>query len=163
MKLVAFSTARRAANFMINRLGRASGPRIRPIAIAVIRRGDHVLAFEMYDPSRDVTFCRPLGGGIEFGELSEDAVRRELLEEIGAELTNVRLIGVLENRFHGFERDGHEIVFVFDADLADRSLYEHDDLGVVTDVGAKVAWQPLSRFASGEAALYPDGLAELLR
>jgi len=31
------------------------------------------------------------------------------------------LLGVLENLFHAFGRDGHEIVFVFDCRLADQS------------------------------------------
>jgi 8-oxo-dGTP pyrophosphatase MutT (NUDIX family) len=139
-----------------------TGSHIRPIAIAAIRRGDDVLAFEYYDQTRDQTFCRPLGGGIEFGELAEDAVRRELMEEIGAGLERVTLLGVLENRFRAFGRDAHEIVFVFDADLADKSLYDGYEVGICADDGSKVGWHPLARFSSGDVPLYPEGLAELL-
>lgn len=137
-------------------------PHIRPIAIAAIRRGDDILAFEFRDEVRDHIFCRPLGGGIEFGELAEDAVRRELMEEIGAALERVTLLGVLENRFRHAGCDGHEIVFVFDADLADKSLYDRDDVGICADDGSKVAWHPLARFMSGDVPLYPDGLVGLL-
>ncbi len=72
---------------------------IRPISLAVIRHDDRILVFEGHDPSRDERFYRPLGGGIESGERAEDAVKRELREEVGAELINVRYIGTLENLF----------------------------------------------------------------
>ena len=57
---------------------------IRPIALCVIRHDDAVFVFEGYDPLKDQTFYRPLGGGIEFGETSEQAIRREMREEIAA-------------------------------------------------------------------------------
>ena len=137
--------------------------RIRPIAIALIRRGDDVLAAEFYEPTRDLTFCRPLGGGIEFGESAEEALRREFDEEISAELTSVRLLGVLESRFHGFDRPGHEIVFVFAAELADASLYDRDPVASVADDDTVAAWHPMSRFVDGSVPLYPDGALDLLQ
>ena len=72
---------------------------IRPIAICVLRRGDEILVMEARDDSRDLTFYRPLGGGIEFGERSDVAVRRELLEEIDAELEELYLLTIFENLF----------------------------------------------------------------
>ncbi|RBJ04766.1 NUDIX hydrolase [Micromonospora provocatoris] len=136
---------------------------IRAVAIAVPRRGDDVLVFEYHDSTKDETFYRPLGGGIDFGETAEAAVRRELREELGVELLDVRLLGVLENLFHAFGRDGHEIVFSFDCRLADRSLYERDAVGEIRDdAGTKVMWRSLDSFDAG-SPLYPAGLVELLR
>jgi 8-oxo-dGTP pyrophosphatase MutT (NUDIX family) len=136
---------------------------IRPIALAVPRRGDDLLVFEYHDPTKKQTFYRPLGGGIDFGETAEAAVRRELLEELGAELLEVRRLGVLENIFHGFGRDGHEIAFVFGCRLADQALYERDAVGeVLDDAGTKVMWRALGSFDS-DRPLYPAGLADLLR
>ncbi|MCM4075955.1 NUDIX hydrolase [Paractinoplanes hotanensis] len=135
---------------------------IRPIALAVPRRGPDILVFEAHDPTNDQTFYRPLGGGIEFGETAETALRRELREELAAELDDVHRIGVLENLFHAYGRDGHEIVFVFSCRLADPALYERDVVGeVLDDAGTRVLWRPLSGFTA-EAPLYPTGLSALL-
>lgn len=134
-------------------------PRIRPLAIAVVKRGGELLVSEGHDDLKGETFYRPLGGGIEFGEPAEVALRREFREELAAELTNVVLLGVLENIFTVFGRSGHEIVFVFEADLADRSWYERDTMGTVLDEGSEVLWRD---FTDGDSILYPDGLAELL-
>jgi ADP-ribose pyrophosphatase YjhB (NUDIX family) len=135
---------------------------IRPIAVAVPRRGEDLLVFEYHDSTKGETFYRPLGGGIDFGETADVAVRRELREELDVELLDVRLLGVLENLFHAFGRDGHEIVFVYDCRLADRSVYERDTVGeILDDAGTKVMWRPLSSFHKG-SPLYPAGLADML-
>ena len=138
-------------------------PSIRPIALAVPRRGDDLLVVEYHDPTKDQTFYRPLGGGIEFGETADAAVRREMREELDVEILDVRLLGVLESIFHGFGRDGHEIAFIFDCRLADHSLYGRDVVGeVLDDAGTKVMWRALGSFTP-DRPLYPDGLAGLLR
>ncbi|MGV9763100.1 NUDIX hydrolase [Micromonospora tulbaghiae] len=135
---------------------------IRAVVVAVPRRGDDVLVFEYHDSTKDETFYRPLGGGIDFGETAEAAVRRELREELGVELLDVRLLGVLENLFHAFGRDGHEIVFIFDCRLSDQSVYERDAVGEIRDdAGTKVMWRSLNSFDAG-SPLYPAGLVGLL-
>ena len=60
--------------------------KIRPLAICIFRKNDRILVAEGYDPVKNEHFYRPLGGGIEFGEYSEQTIRRELMEEIGAEV-----------------------------------------------------------------------------
>lgn len=137
-------------------------PLIRPLALAVVRRGEDLLVFEGRDEVKDETYHRPLGGGIEFGETAAEAVRRELQEELAAELTAVRQIAVLENLFTFDGRPRHEIVFLFAADLVDKSIYGRDEVGIVLDDGSRVHWLPLGEVLSGKAILYPAGLAELL-
>ncbi|OGO08532.1 MAG: hypothetical protein A3K46_05665 [Chloroflexi bacterium RBG_13_60_9] len=137
---------------------------IRPIAICIVRRGGDIFVFEARDTVKGETFYRPLGGGIESGERSEDAVRREMMEELGAEITGLRRIGVLENIFTYEGRLGHEIVFVFQADFLDRTIYDQKSAMGMKDNNEEfpAMWKPLAEFAEGKAILYPDGLLELI-
>ena len=82
--------------------------RIRTIVLGIFLHEDRLLVFRGDDPSRDVIFYRPLGGGIEFGERSADAFVREMREELGAELTGVRYLGMIENIFTHAGKRGHE-------------------------------------------------------
>src|SRR5512140_1651840 len=96
--------------------------RIRPLAICLFRNAGRILVFEGFDPVKQQTFYRPLGGGIEFGERAEAAVRREILEEIRAGTASLEYLFTLENIFTFNGEPGHEIVLVFDGRLADEKL-----------------------------------------
>ena len=133
---------------------------IRVIAIGVVRRGSAILVFEGRDPLRPGCYFRPLGGGVEDGEHSREALAREFREEIGAEIVEPRLLGVLENRFQYDGKPRHEIVFVYECALADRALYERERFEV-SDEPFGAAWQPLDGFGP-ERRLVPEGLQALL-
>jgi ADP-ribose pyrophosphatase YjhB (NUDIX family) len=79
-----------------------------------------------YDAAKGEIFYSPPGGGVEFGERAVDAARRELREELAAEVCGLTLLGVLENIFTFEGQPGHEIVFVFEARFADAALYERE-------------------------------------
>ena len=138
---------------------------IRPLAICVFRNKDRILVFEGYDPIKGETFYRPLGGGIEFGERAEDTVRRELKEEIQAEVGEVSYLGMLENIFTFNRTRGHEIVMVYDGALTESGLYDQAVIVGKEATGEEIRamWKRLDEFESGESILYPDGLLELLR
>ena len=138
--------------------------RIRPLALGVFLHDGRLLVFEGHDPVKDETFYRPLGGGIEFGETGAQAMAREMREEIGAEVTNVRYLGLSENIFTHLGEMGHEIVLLYEAELVDRSLYERDVIEAVEANGSTfmALWKPLADFADGRTPLYPDGLLDLL-
>ena len=139
-------------------------PRIRPKAICVCRRGADVLVGRGYDRVKRETYYCPPGGGIEFGERAADAVRREFREELDAELTDVALLGVLENVFTYEDTPGHEIMFVFEGRLTDPALYARDELlGVENGAEYVACWLPLDHFGPGGPPLYPEGLLDLLR
>jgi 8-oxo-dGTP diphosphatase len=57
------------------------------------------------------------GGHIEFGEFVEDALKREIKEEIDAEVTKCNFIGIAENIFKDGEDEHHEINFTFQAEI----------------------------------------------
>jgi 8-oxo-dGTP pyrophosphatase MutT (NUDIX family) len=137
--------------------------KIRPIAICVCRDGDRILVAEGHDRKKGETFYRPLGGTIEFSERGEEAVRREFKEEISADLTEVRYLGLLENIFTYEGRTGHEIVLVYNARLTDERIYEKDSFpGNEMGEPFKVVWKRLDEFGPGKAPVYPEGLLELL-
>jgi ADP-ribose pyrophosphatase YjhB (NUDIX family) len=140
-----------------------SEPRIRPKIVCVFRRGDEILVGSHHDPVRAETFWGPPGGGIEFQEYSVDTLRREMREELDAELADVELLGVIENVFTHQGRPRHEIAFIYRARFADPSFYDRDE--IMGDEGGEpypVKWMPLSHFAPGGPPLYPTGLYELL-
>ena len=135
--------------------------RIRPVALAIIRRGEEILVFEGYDTVKDERFLRPLGGGIDFGEFGHDAFRREIREELGAELTEIRHLATVENIFTCNGESGHEIVMLYEAAFADEALYGMDLLdGFEGTEPMPAFWVHPGRL--GGRPLYPDGLSGLL-
>jgi 8-oxo-dGTP pyrophosphatase MutT (NUDIX family) len=138
---------------------------LRAIAICVFRNRGRILALDIQDPTTGKRFYRPTGGGIEFGEPSVDALRREMREELGAEIEAPVLLGVLENIFYYNGRPGHEIVFVYDAQFADQALYEVERFTVHEDTGETfyAVWLELSASGPQSPPVYPEGLVELLR
>jgi NADH pyrophosphatase NudC (nudix superfamily) len=59
-------------------------PKICVIVLGLIRSGDRIFVSECKDPVKQDTFYRALGGAVEFGEHSRDALQREFQEEIQA-------------------------------------------------------------------------------
>jgi 8-oxo-dGTP pyrophosphatase MutT (NUDIX family) len=137
---------------------------IRPKVICIFRNGNRILVADLFDPTKKQHFYCPPGGGIEFGESSETALHREMREEFNTEIEAPCLLGVIENRFIFDGRQGHEIVFVYDAQLADRSLYELDRFIGHESIGDafNVTWLDLDTSGPQTLPVYPDGLLELL-
>ncbi|OOG10947.1 NUDIX hydrolase [Pseudomonas sp. C9] len=139
-------------------------PRIRPLALCIFHHNGKILLSEAHDPIKNRPFFRPIGGGIEFGETSAQAIVREVQEELGLAITDVRLLGTLENIFTYAGRPGHEIVQVYDAKFVDVSVYDLPYLGGQETDGATFTakWLEWEGF-SDEAPLVPDGLYDLLK
>ena len=140
-------------------------PHIRSLAICLFRHNGKILVSEERDPTKGETFYRPLGGGIEFSEHSTEALRREIMEEIGAEVKDLVYLGTLENIYVFDGEPGHEIVQVYDGALTEVGLYEQAVIsGYEAEVNLpmKVLWKSLDEFGPGKAILYPDGLLEML-
>jgi len=98
---------------------------IRNIAICKIEKDDHIFVLEGYDPKKDETFYRPIGGGIEFGELAKEAAVREFQEELNTNIVVGGNFQVFENIFEFNGKPGHEVVFILDATFEDSSFYEN--------------------------------------
>jgi 8-oxo-dGTP pyrophosphatase MutT (NUDIX family) len=57
------------------------------------------------------------GGRAEIGETSEETLRREMIEELGAEVAVGRLLWMVENFFHYERRDWHELGLYYLMDI----------------------------------------------
>jgi 8-oxo-dGTP pyrophosphatase MutT (NUDIX family) len=140
--------------------------KIRPLAICIFRKNDRILVAEGYDPVKHEHFYRPLGGGIEFGEYSEQTIRRELMEEIGAEVCELKYLGTLENVYVFNGTPGHEIIRIYDGVLKNAELYEMPEIiGREMDIDTtfRAVWKPIDEFGAGKSILFPTGLQELLK
>jgi 8-oxo-dGTP pyrophosphatase MutT (NUDIX family) len=138
--------------------------KIRVLALCVFRQGDRILVGEGYDPVKRQHFHRPLGGAIEFGETSAAALQREIREEIRAEITDTRYLGMLENIFVFNGQPGHEIVLVFDAKFVEQGLYSQSLITGIEDdrFPVRAIWRKLDADDQKGIPLYPEGLCELV-
>jgi len=71
-------------------------PRIRALALCIFHRNGRILVHEFQDAVKQQTVFRPIGGGIEFGEHSAEAIVREVQEELAQPIHSLRLLGTLE-------------------------------------------------------------------
>ena len=141
-------------------------PLIRTKAMAVLlnaaRTHQAVIRFTG-SPKDPRHFHRLVGGGVELGERSVDAVVREIGEELGTTLCEPRLLGVLENLFVYEGEPGHEIVFVYAGELADPAVIPAVG-GWFQDNGVPmfVEWRAVDD-TGHEWPLYPGGAGDLAR
>ena len=130
---------------------------IRVLALGLIRNGDRLFVSEGFDPVKQETFYRALGGGVDFGETSLAALQREFQEEIQAELTNIHYLGCIENIFIYNGQPGHELIQFYECDFADSRFYQLEELMFSEGQSQhKALWVPSDRFRSGELKLVPE-------
>ena len=100
------------------------------------------------------------GGRVEAGESAEDAIRREMLEELGAQVRVERLVWIVENFFRLEGRNLQEMCLFFAVALPEDFLapgsVRHDPQDHIT-----LFWHPLSALAA--AGLRPAFLRTALR
>ena len=118
---------------------------------------------EGHDSKKGQTFYRPLGGTIEFGEHGDETVRREFREEISADLTEVRYLGLLENIFTyeggAVMRSSWSTMATCPTFACTKKRYSR---GMSWGDPFKAVWKRLDEFGPGKPPVYPDGLLELL-
>ncbi|MEN9243469.1 MAG: NUDIX hydrolase [Gloeomargarita sp. DG02_5_bins_242] len=133
---------------------------IRVLALGLIQQDDRVFLSEGYDPARQLTFYRALGGGVDFGEPSAVALEREFQEELQAQLKDIEYLGCLENIFTYNGQPGHEIIQLYRCAFVDPRFYELEALEFQEGERRKIArWVPVERLLTGELTLYPTGFS----
>ncbi|GIP32782.1 NUDIX hydrolase [Paenibacillus sp. J2TS4] len=137
---------------------------IRTVSLCLIRKEDRILVEQTFDEAVKKTFYRPIGGTVEFGENSKQTVIREVREEIYAEINEPELAFVIENIYKYMDQIGHEIDFIYEAELVDKNLYEKEEIdGIEGNSKYKAVWKPIEGFVDNKLEkLVPDGLLDLL-
>ncbi|HIK15093.1 MAG TPA: NUDIX hydrolase [Leptolyngbyaceae cyanobacterium M33_DOE_097] len=140
---------------------------IRVIALGLIRHKQRLFVSEGYDEVKQQFFYRALGGGVEFGESSLDALQREFREEIQAELTNIRYLGCLENLFVFNGKPGHEIVQIYGCDFVDEAFYQQEQFSFVEPEDPQgqiqiARWVEVQQFHTGALRLVPEACLQYL-
>lgn len=138
---------------------------IRGKAIVIFKHNGKYLFTVCYEETKNEVFYIPVGGGIEFGEHSLDAARREVMEEIKQEIENVRLVSVTENIFTFNRIEEHEIVFTYAAEFKNRLAYSSVLKGGTNAEGKKIklVWATPDEIINKNIRLYPRSLMELLK
>jgi len=108
-------------------------PQIEFIARAVIVRDGNILL------ARHIYPFLP-GGHIEFGESAKDALKRELLEELGIEAKVGEFLAILEYSFSdddGLDHSEINILFLVDGDFPKSQIYSRES-------HIKFFWHPIN-------------------
>lgn len=138
---------------------------IRVVALGAVRKDESLLVFEAESPEAGETFYRLLGGGVEFGEHSREAVVREFQEELGVELTDPTPVGTFERVF-SFDGDPcHEVWRVYEGQIVEAWPYERDSFSFVEpDLGTEhvARWMPIEELRNEETTFYTPQILDAL-
>ena len=100
--------------FQCGNCGMSAYPRISPAMMVLIRKGDaYLMAMHIASPSKRFT---PLAGFLEAGESIEEAVHREVYEEVGLRVHNLRYFASQSWPFP------HSLMIAFTADYLDGEI-----------------------------------------
>lgn len=133
---------------------------IRPIALGLAIKDNKVLVSEGYDKVKKQAFYRCLGGGIEFLEKSDEALKREFKEEIGADITIKNFLGLSENIFTYEGKNGHELIFIYSVEVKDCDYKE--EYTIIDEQNSIAKWIDIDKFKSKEAIIFPQDVINYL-
>ena len=116
---------------------------------------------------KEETFYRLLGGTVEPGEPEDEALGRELREELGAEVEVGSRLAEIDNVFTYEGEQWHDLCLVYECTLQEEDLYARDHWNAEESTPSglvlhRVSWKHVEKFGPGGAILYPEGLLELL-
>lgn len=133
---------------------------IRPIVLGLAIRDNKLLVSEGFDEVKNQTFYRCLGGGIEFFEKSDEALKREFLEEINANIKVKDFLGVSENRFTFNGKKGHEIIFLYSIEIADSDF--KPEYNIIDEEDSIAKWISIDEFKNKNKILYPEAVFDFI-
>lgn len=138
---------------------------IRVVALGAVFRDDELLVYESEDPDTGELFYRLLGGGVEFGEHSRDALVREFDEELGVTLADPELVGTFERVFDFAGDTGHEVWRVYEGHIVEDWPYEHDSFTFYEpelDLEMVARWRSVEWLRDPETTFYSVAVLDAL-
>ncbi|QZY00479.1 NUDIX domain-containing protein [Halobaculum rubrum] len=153
---------------------------IRGVALGALRHPDSgAYLVQRLSGTDDTHFHRFIGGGIEPGESSDAALKREFREELGVDIDAGPAVCTVENLFEFGGESHHEFAVVREAAFVDGSLYDRDRFrgvdgheGAGGDDGAdhggenrieyEAYWRSLADLRAADAPFFPAGVADAL-
>ena len=125
--------AERERAIVCPKCGNTIYPRISPVVIVAVRNGDKLLMAHNIDNPNPRLFL--ISGFVEIGESLEQAVHREVMEEAGLCVKNVRYFGsqpwpFSDSLIAGFtaELDGDETIRMQEAELSEAMWVKREDI-----------------------------------
>ena len=108
-------------------------PRISPVVIVAVRNGNNLLMARNLDNPNPRRFL--ISGFVEIGESLEQAVQREVMEEAGVKVKNIRYFGsqpwpFSDSIIAGFtaELDGNDTLHIQKSELAEAAWIKREDI-----------------------------------
>lgn len=135
---------------------------IRPIVLGIVKRDNKILVSKGYDKTKNETFYRSIGGGIEFLENSKDALKREFKEELNIDINVGEFLGISENIFTYNGKNAHELILFYNVGINDldyKEKYHIVDDNCETDA----MWIDIDNFVNGELKMYPEEIFKYLK
>ena len=129
-------------------------PRIAPAVIMAVTDGDRILMSKY--ANRNYTRFALLAGFIEIGETAEQAVAREVMEEVGLKVKNIRYYGsqpwgIAGNLSIGYfcDLDGDDAIRIDENELSMAGWYDRHDLPAKDD-GISLTREMIRIFGEGK-------------
>lgn len=135
---------------------------IRPIVLGIVKKDNKILVSEGYDKTKNETFYRSIGGGIEFLEDSKAALKREFKEELNIDISVGEFVGISENIFTYNGKNAHELVLFYNVDIND-SNYKEKYYIIDDNCESYAVWIDIDKFINGELTLYPKEMFKYLK
>lgn len=124
--------------------------------MCLVERDGKLLLCKGYDKVKNETFFRFIGGTVNFGENTEEAVRREIKEELDSDIENLHFLTVIESIFTYEGKKSHEIVFLYKGDLYSQEIYKKKFIPIADAEEFPAEWVPISDVLEGKVILYPS-------